>query len=53
MRGGRLLTPLNYIAQSTDLDAQTCLNGQYVHNNDNSSSRMLTICQSGKSRAKF
>jgi hypothetical protein len=34
------------------LDADTCKNGDYYHENaDNTSLRMFTLCQSGKDRA--
>lgn len=56
MRGGVKLTPLEYIKQtslSTDIQPSTCKNGQYYHNNDNSSSRMLEICISGKNKTLY
>lgn len=51
MRGGLKLTAMDYITQSSPASAvkpSTCTNGQYYHNNDNSSLRMLEICISGR-----
>lgn len=56
MRGGALLKPQNYLVEDTNqsmLAPSTCVNGQYFHNNENSSARMLAVCQSGKNRATF
>lgn len=56
MRSGVLLDSSNYIAEQqsgNDLATTTCGNGDYFHNNENSSARHLAICQSGKNRAKF
>lgn len=53
MRGGVGLTFDNYMPQSIDfLDPETCSNGDYYHTNDNSS-KMISVCQSGKNRTKF
>ena len=56
MRGGVKLTSTNYIMPTaTYLDPNSCMNGQYYHNNDvnSTSSRMISVCQSGKDRARF
>jgi hypothetical protein len=56
MRGGNLLKSIDYISETTDhsaLTPSTCSNGDFYHNNDNSSLRMFTVCQSGRNRAQF
>jgi hypothetical protein len=55
MRGGNLLTSENYkIPSSAQLSPLTCKNGDYLHDNNNDTSlRMITVCQSGKNRTKF
>ena len=56
MRGGVKLTALDYITQTSPASAlmpSTCTNGQYYHNNDNSTARMLEICISGKEKAVY
>jgi hypothetical protein len=49
------LLAANYVKKTNvTLDASTCKNGDYFHdNNDNSSFRMFTLCQSGKNRSLF
>ena len=55
MVGGVPLVEANYKNESTSLlDVNTCENGDYYHdNNDNTSLRMLNLCQSGKNRSMF
>jgi hypothetical protein len=55
MRGGaRKLTSLDYISEAPGLlDATTCQNGEYYHDNVNSTGRMMEICQSGKNKTLF
>lgn len=55
MSGGvKQLTALDYeINSETQLDPTTCDNGQYFHDNQNGSLRMMTMCQSGKNRTKW
>jgi hypothetical protein len=65
MRGGQPFTTLNFIPEyvaegnssspSYDpyLDLTVCENGDWYHNNDNSSFRMFTVCQSGKNKTLF
>jgi hypothetical protein len=53
MRGGNKLQSIDYIPEDSNfssLNPATCRNGEFYHNNDDSSLRMLTICQSGKNR---
>ena len=40
---------------ATYLDPNSCMNGDYYHNNDmnNAALRMITVCQSGKNRTRF
>lgn len=49
------LVEANYKNKSESLlDPDTCKNGDYYHdNNDNTSLRMLNLCQSGKDKALF
>ncbi len=56
MRGGNKLQSIDYISENTDLSTfnpATCVNGEFYHNNDDSSLRMLAICQSGRNRTTF
>lgn len=56
MRGGVPLTSSAFVSENVDnstLKTATCKNGEYFHNNTNSSARHLAICQSGKSKALF
>lgn len=55
MRGGaKQLTASAYLQEKEGLlDAATCNNGEYFHNNEVGSNRMLQICQSSKNRTKF
>ena len=56
MRGGKLLTSIDYIGSSLaskDIIPSKCPNGQYYHNNDASNMRMLEICISGRNRSLF
>lgn len=56
MLGGALLTSAGYVSEDANeslLTTGTCTNGEYFHNNDNSSARHLAICQSGKSKKMF
>lgn len=56
MRGGNKLQSIDYVSENPDfasLKPATCRNGEFYHNNDDSSLRMLTICQSGKNRTQF
>lgn len=56
MRGGKRLQSIDFISENpnfTSLQPATCRNGEYYHNNDDSSLRMLTICQSGRNRTQF
>lgn len=56
MRGGaRKLTSLDFIEPlSTDPVPATCNNGEYYRDNSNDTSlRRMTICQSGKNKAKY
>lgn len=54
MRGG---VPLSKATLKGELaafpDPSTCSNGDYFHDNSATSSRALTVCQSGKNRALF
>jgi hypothetical protein len=56
MRGGNKLQSIDFIPRKPDfasLRPATCGNGDYYHNNDDSTLRMLTICQSGRNRTQF
>jgi hypothetical protein len=54
MVGGVPLTSLNYIPESNaSFSVSGCTNGQYYHNNDNSSLRMLEVCASGINKTLF
>jgi hypothetical protein len=55
MVGGDPLLEANYVVKSkTLLDPNTCQNGDYFHDNsDNTSLRMLNLCQSGKNKTLF
>lgn len=56
MRGGKLLTSIDYIGSSLKpelVSPTNCTNGQYYHNNDASNMRMLEICISGRNRSLY
>lgn len=56
MRGGQPLKSINYLAEDanwTSLAPSTCRNGEYFHNNENSTLRMLLVCQSGKNKTQY
>lgn len=56
MRGGVPLTSGSFIAEKTEgnlLTFNTCKNGDYFHNNENSTARHLAVCQSGKEKKLF
>jgi hypothetical protein len=55
MVGGAALVKANFVPKTkTYLDPSTCLNGDYYHDNsDNTSLRMLNLCQSGKNKTLF
>lgn len=55
MRGGaRKLTSLDFITESPSVpDINTCRNGDYYHDNNSTSNKMLTVCISGKNRTQY
>ena len=56
MRGGaRKLTSLDFVTPTaTDLAPATCQNGEYFQDNANDTAvRRMTLCQSGKGKARF
>lgn len=51
--GARVLNATEFKNKSTThLDPATCNNGDYYHDNSDTN-RMMTLCQSGKSRSKY
>jgi len=57
MSGGvKRLTSLDYFNElndSTLLNASTCGNGQYFHDNQQGDQRKLAVCISGKNRTQY